>query len=157
MQCISRPGLDEFVSSLLRRTAAMDKFVREAAYDALDAMAMCIPPRTAVRVLTETGVIHKNVAISRLLRDIVTASGAKSVLGPRTVRSYKQQVLLATAKFLQDKDSETRHHAQDLLKLLMTECEDFESVLCKELDIDTWRRIENIIVSMRSELKRRSR
>jgi hypothetical protein len=58
------------------------------------------------------------------------------------------------AKFLQDKDPETRHHAQDLMKFLMTEYEDFESVFHTQLDEETWTKIVKQITSMRRELKR---
>jgi hypothetical protein len=96
--------------------------VREAANEALDAMVMYIPPRNAVRALSYDGVSHRNALVRRgtvsLLTVIVTRSGAHAVLGPTADRGFKQQVLLAAAIFLQD--AETRHHAEDLMKFLMT-------------------------------------
>jgi hypothetical protein len=103
----------------------MDRGMRQTADKALDAMAIYIPPQDAVRVLTEKGVNNKIVSVrratARLLTVIVKTSGADSVLGRIPKGKFKRQVIRAVAKFLQDKDPETRHHAQDLVKFLMTE------------------------------------
>jgi ferritin len=60
---------------------------------------------------------------------------------PTANRAFRQRVLLAAAKFLEDKNLETRYHAQELVKFLTTEGEDFESVVCNKVASNTRGRI----------------
>jgi ferritin len=75
-------------------------------------------------------------------------------LGPKAGTTFKKKVLSAAAKFLQAADTETRHHAQDLMRFLMTEREDCESTVLSELGMDTWSKIGRMINSIRCEIKR---
>jgi hypothetical protein len=155
-RCTVKPAFHKIVSALLRRTSDSNKSIRQAANEALDAMAMNIPPHNAVEALTDAGFSCKNGATARLLNVIVTTAGADIILGPTARRTFKTQVISAAAKFLQAGDTETRHHSQDLVRFLMTESEDFESAFVNELGMDKWRRIEKIVVSIRREIKRRT-
>ncbi|PSN33195.1 hypothetical protein C0J52_23438, partial [Blattella germanica] len=55
MQCTQRPEFDEVVSALLQRTADMIRFIRQDSNEALDSMAMYIPPYHSVRALVDKG------------------------------------------------------------------------------------------------------
>jgi hypothetical protein len=132
MQCGVGPAFYEIVSSLLRRTCDRNQIVREAANAALDAMVTYIPPLNTISALSYFGVSHRNALVRRatvrLFTVIVKRLGADKVLGPKAESEFKQEVLSATDIFLQDKDEETRHHAEDLMKFLMTSDENFVSV-----------------------------
>jgi hypothetical protein len=115
----------------------------------LGSMAVYIPLSLAVRPLTDGGVSHKislaRVVTARLLTTIVTMSGADTVFSPTANRAFRQRVLLNAAKFLEDGYLEIKHHAWELVKFLIAEGEDFESVFCNEASSNTSRRTGKMI------------
>jgi hypothetical protein len=73
---------------------------------------------------------------------VVITSGADSVLGRTANREFKQRVLFAAAKFLEDGDTETRHNAQELVNRL-EKVEDFERFMC--MVQKRFQNVENIL------------
>ncbi|XP_069674565.1 TOG array regulator of axonemal microtubules protein 2-like [Periplaneta americana] len=159
MQNTQRPEFDEVVSSLLLRTADMNRFIRQDSNEALDSMVMYIPPYHSTRALVDKGASHKNplvrTAAARLLTCVVIISGSETILSPTANKEIRRRVLSTAAKFLADGNLETRMYAKKLVKFLM-EHEEFESIFYSEVDRSATRSIEKTLVSLRGQIKKRS-
>jgi hypothetical protein len=75
-------------------------------------------------------------------------SGADTILSPTTNKAFWQRVHLAAAKFLEDGNLNTTHHDQELIKFLIKENENFESVFYSEVDSNTSEKTGKIITSL---------
>jgi hypothetical protein len=63
---------------------------------------------------------------------IATMAATDTILAPAVKRSFQERVLLAETQFLKDGNIETMLHAQEVVKFLTTEDEDFEFVFYNE-------------------------
>jgi hypothetical protein len=95
---------------------------------------MYIPRSLSVRARTHKGASHRNVleisASAWRHTPIVTMWGPGSALSSAANRAFRQRVLVAAAKCLEDGNLETGHHARHLATCLTTEGEHSESVFC---------------------------
>lgn len=107
-----RPEFDEIVDILLAKTADSNKFIREDANIALDAMVTHIPTSYAVRGLINKGPDHKNplvrTATARLMVCCVVIAGTDNILYGNTTELTRRRIVLSMVKFLNDKTLETR-------------------------------------------------
>jgi hypothetical protein len=143
MRCTKKPAFDGIVFFSTKNFK--DKFMRQDANEILESTAMYIPRSHAVRALTDKGVGHEDAPeraeMEWLYTTIVTMSGACTVRVPQQIEHFDREFFSAAAKLLvlEDKNLQTRYHAQELVKFLTTEGEDVESVVCNEVASNTRR------------------
>lgn len=104
---------DDIVNLLLFKTADANKFIRQDANLSLDCMVTHINTFHAVRTLCSKGPSHKNhlvrTAAARLLVCAVVIAGPNSILnGNNNNEHTRKRIILHMAKFLEDKNLETR-------------------------------------------------
>ncbi|RZB40601.1 protein FAM179B-like, partial [Asbolus verrucosus] len=134
-----RPEFDDIVDLLLHKTADANKFIRQDANLALDCMVTHISPFNAVRALCSKGPFHKNplvrTATVRLLVCVIVIAGADFILNPNNNEYTRKRIILNLARFLEDKNLETRKLAERLYKVLCKEPR-FDIYLKKYLEKD---------------------
>lgn len=117
-----RPEFDEMVDILLCKTADPNRFIQKDAIVALDKMAVSICVHHSVRAICAKGPDHKHPAVrattARLLFIICSHLGAEAIVGADANTRTRKRVLNNLAKFLLDKNLETRRHAEKLSKIL---------------------------------------
>ncbi|XP_064214208.1 uncharacterized protein LOC107398750 isoform X2 [Tribolium castaneum] len=132
-----RPEFDDIVDILLHKTADSNRFIRHDANLALDCMVTHISTFNAVRALCQKGPFHKNplvrCATVRLLVCAIVIAGADFVLNPNNNEYTRKRVILNMARFLEDKNLETRKLAERLYKVLSKDTR-FEVYLKKYLE-----------------------
>lgn len=117
-----RPEYDEMVDILLCKTADPNRFIQKDAIVALDKMATSICLHHSVRAICSKGPEHKNPVVrastARLLFIICKHQGVENIVGSDANARTRKRVLTNLAKFLMDKNLETRRHAEKLCILL---------------------------------------
>ncbi|XP_001648160.2 uncharacterized protein LOC5563844 [Aedes aegypti] len=117
-----RPEFDEIVDILLCKTADPNRFIQKDANVALDKLVTYIPISHSVRALSARGPIHKNplvrTATARLLVCICALSGLDAILGTNANPRTRKAILSMLAKFLTDKNLETRKFGERMYKML---------------------------------------
>lgn len=117
-----RPEFDEMVDILLCKTADPNRFIQKDANVALDKMATHICMQHSVRAVCVKGPDHKNPIVramtARLLLIICKTAGVDQIIGSDANPRTRKRVLQNLAKFLMDKNHDTRRHAERLTKLL---------------------------------------
>ncbi|KXJ80562.1 hypothetical protein RP20_CCG024336 [Aedes albopictus] len=117
-----RPEFDEIVDILLCKTADPNRFIQKDANVALDKLVTYIPSSHSVRALSARGPIHKNplvrTATARLLVCICALSGLDAILGTNANPRTRKAILSMLAKFLTDKNLETRKFGERMYKML---------------------------------------
>lgn len=119
---VRRPEFDEIVDILLCKTADPNRFIQKDANVALDKLVTYIPTSHSVRVLSARGPVHKNplvrTATARLLVCVCALSGLDAILGTNASPRTRKEILTMLAKFLTDKNLETRKFGERLYKML---------------------------------------
>ncbi|XP_044262214.1 uncharacterized protein LOC123009763 isoform X1 [Tribolium madens] len=132
-----RPEFDDIVDILLHKTADSNRFIRHDANLALDCMVTHISTFNAVRALCQKGPFHKNplvrCATVRLLVCAIVIAGPDFVLNPNNNEYTRKRVILNMARFLEDKNLDTRKLAERLYKVLSKDTR-FEVYLKKYLE-----------------------
>lgn len=117
-----RPEFDEMVDILMCKTADPNRFIQKDASMALDKMAMSICVHHSVRAICSKGPDHKNSFVrattSRLLFNICKHAGVEQIIGSDANPRTRKRVLTNLAKFLMDKNLETRQSAEKLCIML---------------------------------------
>ncbi|XP_065074241.1 uncharacterized protein LOC135698278 [Ochlerotatus camptorhynchus] len=117
-----RPEFDELVDVILCKTADPNRFIQKDANVALDKLVTYIPISHSVRALSARGPVHKNplvrIATARLLVCICALSGLDAILGTNANPRTRKAILTMLAKFLTDKNLETRKYGERLYKML---------------------------------------
>lgn len=117
-----RPEFDEMVDILMCKTSDSNRFIQKDACVALDKMAMSICVHHSVRAVCAKGPDHKNSVVrattARLLYHICKNAGIEQIIGSDANPRTRKRVLSNLAKFLMDKNIETRRHAERLCKML---------------------------------------
>jgi CLASP N terminal len=117
-----RPEFDEMVDILLNKSADPNRFIQKDANVALDKMAMCINVHHSVRVVCAKGPDHRNPLVratsARLLANICKQAGIDQIVGADANPRTRKRVMTNLAKFLMDKNVETRKHAERLCTML---------------------------------------
>lgn len=97
---------------LLNKTADSNRFIREDANLSLDCMVTHIPIYHTIRALCLKGPVHKNSLVRsatiRLMVCAVVIAGPSMILSGQSYEPTRKRVILHMAKFLEDKNSETR-------------------------------------------------
>ncbi|XP_068911931.1 uncharacterized protein [Tenebrio molitor] len=134
-----RPEFDDIVNLLLFKTADANKFIRQDANLALDCMVTHISTYNAVRALCSKGPFHKNPLVRsatvRLLVCAIVIVGADFILNPNNNEYTRKRIILNMARFLEDRNLETRKLAERLYKVLCKESK-FDMYLKKYLEKD---------------------
>lgn len=117
-----RPEFDEMIDILMCKTADPNRFIQKDASVALDKMAISICVHHSVRAICSKGPEHKNCIVrattARLLYLICKHSGVERIVGSDANPRTRKRVLANLAKFLIDKNLETRKHAEKLCIML---------------------------------------
>lgn len=117
-----RPEFDEMVDILLCKCADPNRFIQKDANVALDKMTTCINVHHSVRAVCVKGSDHKNPIVrattARLLAHICKQAGVEQIVGADANERTRKRVLSNLAKFLTDKNIETRRHAEKLCRML---------------------------------------
>ncbi|KAG5677137.1 hypothetical protein PVAND_006919 [Polypedilum vanderplanki] len=117
-----RPEFDEMVDILLCRTADQNRFIQKDANIALDKMVQSIPIQHSIRAVCSKGPDNKNPIVrattARLLVNICKQAGIEQIVGVEANARTRKRVLTNLAKFLTDKNVETRRHSEKLCKML---------------------------------------
>lgn len=117
-----RPEFDEMIDILLCKSADPNRFIQKDANTALDKMAMYINVHHSVRAVTVKSADHKNPIVrataARLLTHICKQAGVEQIVGVDANPRTRKRVLSNLAKFLTDKNVETRRHAEKLCRML---------------------------------------
>lgn len=117
-----RPEFDEMVDILLCKCADPNRFIQKDANEALDKMALCINIHHSVRAVCVKGSDHKNPIVrataARLLTLICKQAGNEQIVGTDANQRTRKRVLTNLAKFLTDKNVETRRHGEKLCRML---------------------------------------
>lgn len=110
------------VDVLLCKTADPNRFIQKDANDALDKMVISICVHHSVRAICSKGPDHKNSVVrastARLLYHISKHAGLEAIVGSDANPRTRKRVLENLAKFLIDKNQETRRQAEKLCKIL---------------------------------------
>ncbi|KAF2894557.1 hypothetical protein ILUMI_11620 [Ignelater luminosus] len=151
MKDTRKPEFDDIVEMLLCKTADANKFIRKDANLSLDCMVTHIPIFHSIRSLCLKGPTHKNALVRtatiRLIICAVVIAGPDVVLNGSGLDITRKRIIQHMAKFIDDKDQDTRKYAERLFKVLCKEST-FESNLRKYLEKDE-------IIRMKSALKSR--
>lgn len=117
-----RPEFDEMIDLLLCKCADPNRFIQKDANTALDKMALCISVQHSVRALCAKGPDHKNPIVrattARVLLNICKQAGVEHIVGAEANQRTRKRVLINLAKFLLDKNVETRRHAEKICRIL---------------------------------------
>jgi CLASP N terminal len=117
-----RPEFDEMIDILLCKTSDPNRFIQKDASVALEKMAEHICVHHSVRAVCAKGPEHKNSVVrsstARLLYAICKAAGVDQIVGTDSNPRTRKRVLTNLAKFLMDKNQDTRRHAEKLCKML---------------------------------------
>lgn len=117
-----RPEFDEMVDILLCKCADPNRFIQKDANTALDKMALCIPIQHSIRAICAHGPDHKNPIVrsttARLLASIGKQAGVEQIVGVEANVRTRKRVLANLAKFLTDKNVDTRRHSEKLCRML---------------------------------------
>lgn len=117
-----RPEFDEMVDILMCRTADPNRFIQKDAITALDKMAENICIHHAIRALCTKSADHKNPVVrastARILFNICKKAGVDNIVGSEASPRTRKRVLTTLAKFLIDKNLETRKYGEKLCKIL---------------------------------------
>ncbi|CAO1430371.1 unnamed protein product [Diamesa hyperborea] len=117
-----RPEFDEMVDILLSRTADPNRFIQKDSNVALDKMVQSICIQHSVRAICAKGPDHKNPIVrataARLLANVCKQAGNDQIIGAEANPRTRKRILAVLAKFLLDKNQETRKHAEKLCKTL---------------------------------------
>lgn len=110
------------VDILLCKTADPNRFIQKDANVALDKMAAKICIHHSVRAVCAKGPEHKHSVVrastARVLYAICKEAGVEQIVGSDSNPRTRKRVLMNLAKFLMDKNQETRRQAEKLCKLL---------------------------------------
>ncbi|XP_053659793.1 uncharacterized protein LOC128708837 [Anopheles marshallii] len=132
-----RPEFDEMVDILLCKTADPNRFIQKDANVALDKMVTYIPTPHTVRAISNRGTIHRNplvrTATARLLVCICVVSGLDAILGTTANTRTRKTILSMLAKFLTDKNLETRKFGERLYRMLRKH-KFFDEYFYKDMD-----------------------
>ncbi|CRL07873.1 CLUMA_CG020932, isoform A, partial [Clunio marinus] len=150
-KCTRRPEFDEIVDILLTKCADPNRFIRKDANTAIDKMATSINVQHSVRAVCAKGPDHKNSIVrantARILHLICKNAGVEQILGSDSNVRTRKRVLTTLAKFLLDKNQETRRHAEKLCKLLKRH-KFFIEYFFKDIDINCKNSLRKIITSL---------
>jgi hypothetical protein len=117
-----RPEFDEMVEVLLCKSADQNRFIQKDATIALEKLAASICMHHTIRAICSKGPEHKNCVVrastARVLYIICKASGIDQIIGSDSNPRTRKRVLTTLAKFLMDKNLETRQNAEKLCLLL---------------------------------------
>lgn len=117
-----RPEFDEIVDILLCKTADQNRFIQKDANLALDKMTVSICLHHSVRAICSKGPDHKHDTVrattARILFLICKHSGVEQIVGADANARTRKRVLTNLAKFLMDKNQETRRTAEKLCVML---------------------------------------
>lgn len=109
---VCQQEFDDIVNLLLFKTADANKFIRQDANLALDCMVTHISTYNAVRALCSKGPFHKNPLVRsatvRLLVCAIVIVGADFILNPNNNEYTRKRIILNMARFLEDRNLETR-------------------------------------------------
>ncbi|XP_035891443.1 uncharacterized protein LOC118502849 isoform X1 [Anopheles stephensi] len=132
-----RPEFDEMVDILLCKTADPNRFIQKDANVALDKLVTYIPTPHTVRAISNRGTIHRNplvrTATARLLVCICVVSGLDAILGTTANTRTRKTILSMLAKFLTDKNMETRKFGERLYRMLRKH-KFFDEYFYKDMD-----------------------
>ncbi|XP_049300976.1 uncharacterized protein LOC125774787 [Anopheles funestus] len=132
-----RPEFDEMVDILLCKTADPNRFIQKDANVALDKLVTYIPTPHTVRAISNRGTIHRNplvrTATARLLVCICVVSGLDAILGTTANTRTRKTILSMLAKFLTDKNLETRKFGERLYRMLRKH-KFFDEYFYKDMD-----------------------
>ncbi|XP_052888654.1 uncharacterized protein LOC128297125 [Anopheles moucheti] len=132
-----RPEFDEIVDILLCKTADPNRFIQKDANVALDKLVTYIPTPHTVRAISNRGTIHRNplvrTATARLLVCICVVSGLDAILGTTANTRTRKTILSMLAKFLTDKNLETRKFGERLYRMLRKH-KFFDEYFYKDMD-----------------------
>lgn len=117
-----RPEFDEMVDILNCKAADPNRFIQKDASDALDKMASSVCVHHSIRVVCSKSADHKNPVVrasaARTLLNICKNAGVDHIVGSDANPRTRKRVLMTLAKFLMDKNLDTRRHAERLCKIL---------------------------------------
>uniref|UniRef100_A0A182N5I5 CLASP_N domain-containing protein n=1 Tax=Anopheles dirus TaxID=7168 RepID=A0A182N5I5_9DIPT len=132
-----RPEFDEIVDILLCKTADPNRFIQKDANVALDKLVTYIPTPHTVRALSNRGTIHRNplvrTATARLLVCVCVVAGLDAILGTTANTRTRKTILSMLAKFLTDKNLETRKFGERLYRMLRKH-KFFDEYFYKDMD-----------------------
>uniref|UniRef100_A0A8W7PL88 CLASP N-terminal domain-containing protein n=1 Tax=Anopheles coluzzii TaxID=1518534 RepID=A0A8W7PL88_ANOCL len=132
-----RPEFDEMVDILLCKTADPNRFIQKDANVALDKLVTYIPTPHTVRAISNRGTIHRNplvrTATARLLVCICVVAGLDAILGTTANTRTRKTILTMLAKFLTDKNLETRKFGERLYRMLRKH-KFFDEYFYKDMD-----------------------
>ncbi|XP_053670746.1 uncharacterized protein LOC128721062 [Anopheles nili] len=132
-----RPEFDEMVDILLCKTADPNRFIQKDANVALDKLVTYIPTPHTVRAISNRGTIHRNplvrTATARLLVCVCVVSGLDAILGATANTRTRKTILSMLAKFLTDKNLETRKFGERLYRMLRKH-KFFDEYFYKDMD-----------------------
>uniref|UniRef100_A0A182QLJ2 Uncharacterized protein n=1 Tax=Anopheles farauti TaxID=69004 RepID=A0A182QLJ2_9DIPT len=132
-----RPEFDEMVDILLCKTADPNRFIQKDANVALDKLVTYIPTPHTVRALSNRGTIHRNplvrTATARLLVCVCVVAGLDAILGTTANTRTRKIILSMLAKFLTDKNLETRKFGERLYRMLRKH-KFFDEYFYKDMD-----------------------
>lgn len=110
------------VDILLCKSADPNRFIQKDANNALFSMAMHICVHHSIRALCSKGPEHKNSIVrattARLLYIICKEAGNEQIVGADSNPRTRKRVVTNLAKFLMDKNQDTRRNAEKLCRLL---------------------------------------
>ncbi|XP_001847337.2 uncharacterized protein LOC6037423 [Culex quinquefasciatus] len=148
---VKRPEFDEIVDILLCKTADPNRFIQKDANVALDKLVTYIPIGHSVRVLAARGPVHKNplvrTATARLLVCICALSGLDAILGTNASPRTRKEILTMLAKFLTDKNLETRKFGERLYKMLRKH-KFFNEYFYKDMDSNCKNNLKRVLKGM---------
>ncbi|XP_053698651.1 uncharacterized protein LOC128745599 [Sabethes cyaneus] len=146
-----RPEFDEIVDILLCKTADSNRFIQKDANVALDKLVTYISTSHTVRALSARGPIHKNplvrIATARLLVCICALSGLDAILGTYANPRTRKAILGMLAKFLTDKNLETRKFGERLYKMLRKH-KFFNEYFYKDMDSNCKSNLKRVFKSL---------
>lgn len=141
---------EELASALLQRSADTNKFLRNDATNALDAMCEYMHPTKVIYILIFRGATHQNAIVrcttAKMLDRLVYRMGCEKVFAlPRDVRD---KLILTAAQFLMEGSLETRNYTKDLFKKLSVH-PNYQKVLLDIIPNNLYRNIEKSLKSIR--------
>ncbi|XP_058811967.1 uncharacterized protein LOC131676716 [Topomyia yanbarensis] len=146
-----RPEFDEIVDILLCKTADPNRFIQKDANVALDKLVTYIPISHSVRALSARGPVHKNplvrIATARLLVCICALSGLDAILGTNANPRTRKAILTILAKFLTDKNLETRKFGERLYKMLRKH-KFFNEYFYKDMDSNCKNNLKRVLKAL---------
>ncbi|XP_055523115.1 uncharacterized protein LOC129717279 [Wyeomyia smithii] len=146
-----RPEFDEIVDILLCKTADSNRFIQKDANIALDKLVTYISTSHTIRALSARGPVHKNplvrIATARLLVCVCALSGLDAILGTYANPRTRKAILDMLAKFLTDKNAETRKFGERLYKMLRKH-KFFNEYFYKDMDSNCKSNLKRVLKSL---------